>query len=424
MTVSALRDGLNADAGPLHLRQTKRYRIAYLASHPIQYQVPLLRLIASQPDIELKVLFQSEGALHGHMDTGFGQMVRWDVPLLEGYDYEFLPAFGRRDLISSQRPLSYGIVSRLRRARFDALLVNGYARWFNWLAMFAAKTIGTKVLVRDEATADSTARSLSRRIAKQFFFRLLSTVADAFLAVGTANREYYLANGVRPDRIFMLPYAVDIDFFATRASEAAPHRERLRGELGLEPGRAIILYASKFERRKRPDDLLRAYERLCHYPSVKNLPYLLFVGSGAMEAQLKEQVREKGFVNVRFLGFRNQTELPALFDLADVLVLPSMHEAWGTIVEEAIAAGCAVISAHQVGCARDIVRHGVNGFIFTSGDIEALAEALHEIVASPERARAMGAASRDIISRWSFREDLDGLRRALRATCHDNEHDG
>ncbi|HZB94241.1 MAG TPA: glycosyltransferase family 4 protein [Stellaceae bacterium] len=395
----------------------RRYRLAFLSSHPVQYHVPLLRLIAAQPDIELKVFYQSEGALHGHLDTGFKQIVRWDIPLLDGYEYEFLPAIGRRDLISAQRPASYGLFSRLRRGRFDALLVNGYARWVNWQAMIAARAVGTKVLVRDEATADSTARPLSRRIANQFFFSLLSSVADAFLAVGTANREYYLANGVRRDRIFMLPYAVDIDFFAKRAQEAAPRREQFRAELGLEPGRAIILYASKYERRKRPDDLLRAYERLCRDPGVRSPPYLLFVGAGEMEAELQQAVREKGLADVRFLGFRNQTELPALFDLAEVLVLPSVHEAWGTIVQEAIAAGSAVIAAHQVGCTRDIVRQGVNGFFFTAGDIDALTAALREIVVSPERARAMGAASRDIIARWSFREDIDGLRKALSVLC-------
>lgn len=416
MTIPALRDGAGADAESFKASLPRHHRIAFLSSHPVQYHVPLLRLIAAQPDIELKVFYQSEGALHGHLDTGFGQIVRWDIPLLDGYDCEFLPSLGQRDIISAQRPMSYGIAGRLRQERFDALLVNGYARRFNWQAMLAAKAVGTKVFVRDEATADSTARSLSRRIANQVFFSLLSSVVDGFLAVGTANREYYLANGVRRDRIFMFPYAVDIDFFAMRANEAAPHRERLRVELGLESGRPIILYASKYERRKRPDDLLRAYERVCRSLGTLSPPYLLFVGSGEMEAELQQQAKELGHPGVRFLGFRNQTELPALFDLAEVLVLPSVHEAWGTIVQEAIAAGCAVIAAHQVGCTRDIVRHGVNGFIFTAGDVEALAEALREIVVSPERARAMGAASRDIINRWSFREDIDGLRRALRAS--------
>ena len=394
----------------------RRYRVAYLVTHPIQYQAPLLRLIAGQPDIALKVLFQSEGALAGHRDRGFGQVVRWDVPLLDGYEHEFLPAFGRRNVISAQRPLSYGIASRLRRGRFDALWVHGYARWVNWQAMLAAKALGAKVLVRDEATAASAPRSPARRLAKHGFFRTLAAVADGFLAIGSANRDYYLANGIPPARVFMMPYAVDNDFFRLRALAAAPRREALRAELGLEPGRAIILYASKFQRRKRPDDLLRAHVRLCRSLDARPAPYLLFVGDGEMRGALEQAAGgEKGGA-VRFLGFRNQTELPALFDLADVFVLPSVHEPWGLIVNEAMAAGRAVIVSDQVGCAGDLVRHGVNGFIFPAGDVEALAAALREIVLAPRRARAMGEAGREIIERWSFREDLAGLRQALRAS--------
>jgi glycosyltransferase involved in cell wall biosynthesis len=393
---------------------TRRYRLAYLVTHPIQYQAPLLRLIASEPDLDLTVFFQSEGAVREHHDSGFGQLVRWDVPLLDGYRYEVLPALGRRDVITAQRPFSYGLARRMRRARFDALWVHGYARLCNWQAMLVAKALGIKVLLRDEANAGSAPRSAPRRLAKRGFFRLLAGVADAFLAIGSRNRDYYLANGIAGERIFMMPYSVDNDFFARLAQAAAPARERLRVELGLSPDRAVILYASKFQRRKRPDELLLAYQRLCRQ-LLPAPPYLLFLGDGEMRAALQAQARAQALADVRFLGFRNQTELPAFFDLADVFVLPSIHEPWGLIVNEVMAVGRAVVVSDQVGCAADLVRHGVNGYIFPAGDVDALAASLREIVTAPERARAMGAASRAIIERWSLREAVAGLRQALRA---------
>ena len=93
---------------------TRRYRIAYLVTHPIQYQAPLLRLIAEQPDFDLTVFFQSDFSLHTHHDEGFGRAIAWDIPLLDGYRHEFLPAIGRRDMISAHRPFSYGFIRRLR----------------------------------------------------------------------------------------------------------------------------------------------------------------------------------------------------------------------------------------------------------------------------------------------------------------------
>ena len=73
----------------------RRVRLAYLVSHPIQYQVPLLRRIAKEPDIDLTVLFGSDFSVRGYEDKGFGVAVKWDVPLLDGYKYEFLPALAR-----------------------------------------------------------------------------------------------------------------------------------------------------------------------------------------------------------------------------------------------------------------------------------------------------------------------------------------
>lgn len=391
------------------------YRIAYLVTHPIQYQAPLLRLIASQPDIDLTVFFQSEGALHGYRDPGFGHVVQWDVPLLDGYRHEFLPTLGRRDVITAQRPLSYGIGRRLRAGRFDALWVHGYARGTNWLAMLAAKAIGTKVLVRDEANALSAPRSPVRRLAKAAFFRTFGRLIDGFLTIGSANRDYYLANGIHSDRLFSVPYCVNNEYFRSRAAATAPGRERLRGTLGLEAGRPIILYASKFQRRKRPDDLLRAYERLIGDLNGRSVPYLLYVGDGKMRRSVEAEASAKRLDGVRFLGFRNQSELPALFDLCDVFVLPSVHEPWGLVVNEVMTVGRAVIVGDEVGCAPDLVRNGENGFTFPAGDVASLAEALRRVVSSPERMRAMGEASRAIIDAWSFREDLAGLRHALQA---------
>ena len=393
------------------------YRLAYIVTHPIQYQAPLLRLIASQPDIELTVFFESDFSVRGYRDAGFDQVIEWDVPLLEGYNHEFLPAIGGTDRISPSRPFNYGLFNRLKRGRFDALWVHGYARRTNLLAILAARLAGMKVFVRDEATALSAPRSPLRRASKSIFFRLLSGSVTGFLSIGASNRNYYIANGIPVERIFPMPYAVDNEFFASRAAQAASGREAFRVGLGLEPGRPVVLYASKFLPRKRPDDLLRAYERLLEkLPRHTAPPYLLFVGDGELRAQVEAEAKAKDLSAVRFLGFRNQTELAAFYDLCNVFVLPSIHEPWGLVVNEVMAAGRPVIVGDEVGCAADLVQPGRNGFTIQAGDVEALADALHTIVtAGPDALRRMNEASREIIAAWSFAEDIAGLRQALQA---------
>ena len=91
-----------------------KVRLAYLVSHPIQYQAPLLRRIAQEPDIELTVFFGSDFSVRGYRDEGFGVDVKWDVPLLDGYRHEFLPRIRDTATVSVGSPMNYGILSRLR----------------------------------------------------------------------------------------------------------------------------------------------------------------------------------------------------------------------------------------------------------------------------------------------------------------------
>ena len=106
-------------------------RLAYLATHPIQYQAPLLRRIAQEPGIDLTVFFGSDFSVRGYTDEGFGVGVKWDIPLLDGYRHVFLPTLRDTRTVSFASPLNCGIVSHLRGANgdpaFDALWVHGYA---------------------------------------------------------------------------------------------------------------------------------------------------------------------------------------------------------------------------------------------------------------------------------------------------------
>jgi len=388
-------------------------RLAYLVTHPIQYQAPLLRRIAREPDIDLKVFFASDLSIRSFFDTSFEQAIEWDVPLLEGYESEFLPAVGRKGRISFWRPMNYGLASRLKAGRFDALWIHGYMRWHHWIAMAGAKRLGIKVLVRDEATPISRPRGTLKQGSKRIFFAWLQRTADCFLAIGSLNGHYYRQHGLPDDRVFMMPYTVDNAFFQARTAEFASQREIFRSALGLEHGRPIILYAGKLIRRKRPHDLLQAYRQLSPDSRAEPRPYLLYVGDGEMRRALEEAAAATGWKSIKFQGFKNQTEIAAFYDLCDLFVMPSETEAWGLVVNEAMNAGRTVIVSDRVGCGPDLVHNGENGFIFKAGDVADLSRVLKEAFASPDRCTYMGRRSLALINRWSFEEDVVGLRAAL-----------
>jgi glycosyltransferase involved in cell wall biosynthesis len=388
-------------------------RLAYLVTHPIQYQAPLLRRIAAEPGIDLTVFFCSDFSLRSYLDPCFGKIIEWDIPLTGGYRHEILPALGRRDRLSFWRPFNYGLAKRLSQGDFDVLWVHGYNRWFHWLAMAWAKIRGLKVLVRDEATLISVSRHKWKRLAKRVFFLALRNLADGFLAIGTLNAQYYRSYGIAAERIFTVPYAVDNVFFRQKARAAEPDRERLRRELGLSPGRPIILYASKLSEVKRGLDLLEAYIQMSPDQVQEPHPYLIFIGDGDRRKTLEERAASLHWSSIQFLGFRNQTELPQFYDLCDVLVLPSAFEPWGLVINEVMNAGRAVVVSDQVGCGPDLVRGGENGYVFPAGDIAGLRQTLVNLLGDPGKCRVMGEKSLEIIDKWGIEEDVAGLKQAL-----------
>jgi glycosyltransferase involved in cell wall biosynthesis len=396
---------------------SRKLRLAYLVTHPIQYQAPLLRRINAEPDIDLTVFFGTDFSARPFIAADFGQTIEWDVPLLEGYKHEVLPAIGPRDEkdLGFWKPLNHGLAARLDAGRFDALWVHGYARWLHWTAMAAARRRGVKVLLRDEATPISAARGPVKQAAKQLFFSGMNRMVDAYLAIGSLNRRYYVEHGVAKDRIFMVPYAVDNARFMADAAKANATREAFRAQLGLESGRPVLLFAAKLIERKRPAQLIEAFAAVHADPALEH-PYLVFAGDGPLRAQLERDAARLAPGAIKFLGFQRQSELPRCYDLCNAFVLPSGQEAWGLVVNEVMCAGRAVIASDMVGSAPDLVRPE-NGAVFRTDDVTDLARAMRAVLHDREELAAMGRRSLEIIRRWSFEEDVAGLRQALDAVC-------
>jgi glycosyltransferase involved in cell wall biosynthesis len=385
----------------------------------------LLRRIALEPDIDLTVLFGSNFSVRGYKDLGFGVEVAWDTPLLDGYRSEFLRPWRDTGQVSPTTPISRGVYRRLQQKdgspAFDALWVHGYASINSLQAILAANALGIPVLLRAESWLADRVRSPWTLALKSAFFTLLSKGIAAVLPIGTVNAAYwthYFGDSVPQ---FLMPYAVNNEYFAGLAKAAAPREQELRAELGLSPERPVILFASKLQQRKHADHLLEAYRNFIADQPPEARPYLVIVGDGEQRAQLEALAHKPGLEDVRFAGFRNQSELPRFFQLADVFVLPSRHEPWGLIVNEAMASGCPVIVSTDVGCHADLITDGTEGCVYPVGNIPALTEALRSVFSSPGSAASMGQSAQKRISTWTYEEDVRGLRRALAAVTRSSK---
>ena len=382
-------------------------RLAHVVSHPIQYQAPLLRRLAQEPGLRLKTFFLTDAGAQPFHDPGFNRVVQWDVPLLEGYDHQFI-ARGLPLPLKFNQPAHCSWRRAFAAGGFDAVWVNGYAHGPLLRAIAAAKWLGIKVLVRGESH-DGLRRAEPRwrRAAQRALFRQV----DAFLAIGSANRDFYVARGVAPQRVHLAPYSVDNEYFRERINAATARRVTLLSELQLSPSLPVVLFASKLQPRKRCVDLLRAYETIRDDTPAQ----IVVVGDGTERAALMEYVREKRLDHVRFVGFKNQSELPAYYDLCDIFVLPSDTEPWGLIVNEVMNAGKPVVVSDAVGAARDLVPDGRSGCVFPVGDVAALAARLRTLISQPDLRRRMGAHARVLVGEWGIDATVAGIRSALHA---------
>lgn len=388
-------------------------RLAYFVSHPIQYQAPLLQLIAADPDIDLKVFFYSDFSIKSYPDPGFGRAIEWDVPLLEGYDHQFLDCWEFRPQAGKLgQSIAKDITRQLALGKFDAVWVHGWAWFCGIQAVLAANRLGIPVLLRGETHGiqGSSTSNLIKQTARTVFLNWLFQRVTGFLYIGSLNRQFYHSYGIEDDRLFFVPYAVSNHYFQQQAKLAQSHREQLKRSLNLDPARPIILYAAKLIDVKRPQDLLAAYRSLSPDGIQEPNPYLLLVGEGCLRSMLEAEAQSTGWQSIRFLGFRNQSEMPAMYDLCDVFVLPSSFEPWGLAVNEVMNAGKAIVVSDRVGCGSDLIIEGQNGRIFPVGNIAGLAAAISWAI---EQAIPAGQSSLKQIQSWSFQEDLAGLKASL-----------
>jgi len=229
----------------------------------------------------------------------------------------------------------------------------------------------------------------------------------AALPVGTHNRAYYRYYGLPTERLFAAPHCLNNRFFADRA--LAVSRAAARAALGIDDNTAVILFVGKLLDRKRPSDLLEAAARLAQHRAV----CVVFAGDGSLRSALEAQALTLN-LSVRFLGFRNQTQLPEAYVMADVLCLPSDgSETWGLVCNEALACGTPVVVSDAVGCAPDLAHEGVSGAVFPLGDVPALAAALL-------RGLALGR-DHDALAEVAGRHDVPvaalGVRQAVQAVA-------
>ncbi len=370
--------------------------LAIFATHPIQYYAPLYRELARVGDLHLEV-FYGRLPTAAEQGEGFGVPFQWDVDLLSGYEHRL--GDGALD----------GLASDLRSHRWDALLLHGWHHPLERRFMEHARRGGVPVLVRGD-THLRAPRPWWRRLAREVTLRRRLAHYAGCLAVGTWNEEFYRHFGVPSERIFRSPHCVDHAFFRAEVARLAPRREALRAAWGAGPGETLAAFVGKFIPEKGASDFVAALGLAARGgASIRGV----LVGDGPLRAEAETLARSLASP-VTFSGFLNQSRMAEAYVAADVVVLPSLSETWGLVVNEALACGKPCFVSDRVGCAPDLILPGVTGAVFPYGNRTALAELLARFSEGKMRFSPDSRVWTEIVGRHSCTAAATGIAEAVR----------
>jgi glycosyltransferase involved in cell wall biosynthesis len=379
--------------------------IVFINTHPIQYFAPLYQEMAQDPDIRLSVIYLSDETRDGYRDSEFGVDVRWDVPLLSGYDSVFIPNNSWKSGLKNGffGLVNFGVIRELGRYGKDTVaVIHGWSHFSLMLSIWAAWFFRLRVCLRGETPLKHELFKTSfRSWPRKFFLRtMVFPFVDSFLYIGTQNKKFYQSHGIPDRKLRFTPYSVDNARFRRTFLELQPKRDSLRTTLGIPTDSLVVLYSGKYIAKKRPMDLLIALASLRDVPV-----FLVMVGEGELRPVMEEFINEnKLHRNTLLTGFINQSSIGEYYTVADLFVMCSEQgETWGLSVNEAMNFNLPLLVSDLTGCAEDLVKPGLNGYTFTTGITEEIAEEIRRIAGMLPHERAkLGQCSAEIVKDYSF----------------------
>ncbi len=379
----------------------EKVTVGIITTHPIQYQVPLFREVASREDIEVSVFY---GRIPNRQDQGkgFETSFTWDIPLLQGYSWRVLE--GQAERYGNGEVETFdGFAEAYCDA--DVMLIHGWNTGYMRRAWWRGLWEEVPLLVRGESNSMK-----SRPWYIQGLHRVYLSAFDACLYIGEANRQFYRNAGISNRALYSAPYCVENRRFNDDWKKQKGNRLALRAGWGVDDSAVCFLFCGKFIDKKRPTDVVEGFVQA--WRGIDRPVHLLMVGDGALRSDAERLVPQEA--PVTFTGFLNQTEIGKAYAAADVLVLPSDYgETWGLVVNEGMIFKMPAIISDRVGCGPDLIDEGETGYTVSFGNVDALASKMKQMAKHPDQVREMGKNARDrVMSEYTIEKAADGIEKA------------
>jgi glycosyltransferase involved in cell wall biosynthesis len=344
-------------------------RVAVLHNHPIHYKHLLFTALASL-GVEVDVIFTARSS---NLRTTSLQ------PAGEKYRSHFLSNGSFESL--PQTATALRAVCVVEQCHPDVVIIGGYSYLATWSTLAWAKLRNKPVALWFQSNQADQPQSIAKDIVKRIFVG----ACDAGHVYGRSSRAYLQYLGMSPASILVKRATVDSGLFMKR--RAAFHSDFRR-----------FVYVGRFSPEKNLPRLLEAFRMVRN----QNKAQLVLIGYGPDEPLLRQKTQDLDLTkSVIFTGPKTQDEVSQALAESDCLVLPSLSEPWGLVVNEALCTGIPVIVSDRCGCAPDLVSENT-GWMFEAKDTGQLAEALATVCRLQlGRLQEMGQAAVELAVEYS-----------------------
>ncbi|MGT2476372.1 glycosyltransferase family 4 protein [Paraburkholderia terrae] len=281
----------------------------------------------------------------------------------------------------------------IRRMEPDVVVTLGYDTPYSlWLCFVRRFTRPFGLIYMSDSKADDGPRSSVKEWLKRWLVRRF----DAALVAGERHRDYAESLGIPRWRSRVGFDVIDVDQFSRRAAAAQATADDVRRMRGL-PQR-YVLCVSRFVARKNVDVVINAFARS---RLADHAIELVLIGQGQDEPMLRTLVSQLELErSVRFLDALPNGEMPAIYGLADFVVLASEFDQWGLCINEAFAASRTAIVTHTCGVARELVVNDTNGYVVEPGNADMLAARMRTLALDDVLRERLSARARLSVEQW------------------------
>ena len=373
--------------------------LIFINSHPIQYFAPMYKRM-NEMGVKTACWYCTDATVQGGFDQQFGIDIKWDIPLLQGYEYKF---FKNNSWKPSHSNGFFGLINlsmiqELFKIERSVIVVHGWHYFTLFWILILGKICAHTICLRCELPNNQEVlkRGWAQKVKCFGLKYILFPRINYFLYIGKQNRIFYESFGIPDEKLISCPYSVDNlrcrDAYFTLQGRIPS----IKNELHIPASAKIVVFSAKYIPKKRPLDLLQAFGKL----EDTNL-WLIMVGEGELRPQMELLIRESNIKNVILTGFVNQSKISEYYAIGDLFVMCSgIGETWGLSVNEAMNFDLPLIISDFSGCSGDLVKQGINGYTFKTGNIDDLTSKLKFVLLDNKLTKDI--SSMEIVSDYSY----------------------